>query len=44
MKLRGSMGNILKTYILINLKNLGEVDKFLDTYGLSKLYQEAINH
>jgi hypothetical protein len=42
MKSRGSLGNILKTSTAI-VKNLKEMNTFLDTYDLPKLNQEDIN-
>jgi hypothetical protein len=43
IKLRGSSGNILKTYSK-KLKNQEEIGKFLDAYDLPELNQEDINH
>jgi hypothetical protein len=34
----------LRAYTLINLKNLEEIDRFLETYNHPKLNQEYINH
>jgi hypothetical protein len=44
MKSRGPLGNMCMTYILINWKNLKEMDNFLDAFDPLKLNQEDINH
>jgi hypothetical protein len=40
LKSKGSLGNILKIYTIINLKNLEEMDIFLDAYNILKLNKQ----
>jgi hypothetical protein len=40
LKSKGSLGNILKIYTIINFKNLEEMDIFLDAYNILKLNKQ----
>jgi hypothetical protein len=44
MKFRGSIGEYFKNLYSTMLKNLKEMDKFLDVYDQPKLTQMDINH
>jgi hypothetical protein len=43
-ELQGIINDNYENLYANKLENIGEMDKFLDTYGYSKLNQENINH